>query len=194
MDSQASMVVLEGEKVLLRPLEPGDYRTVHRWRTDPSLLYLWSHSRRLIGFGEFDAEISRLLKTSVDMWMMMVSKADSQSVGFVYNYDTSIIDGYTFLTMFVAPDLHSRGLGTAAGALFIDYLMSYFPLRKVYADIYEFNTHSLAFVKAHNFAEEGHFPSHRFFGGEYHGLYRFALYRDCWYQNRPAYVQRGLLP
>ena len=180
MSNNISGISLSGKQVTLRPIERTDYRVLYSWRVDPCWLYLWSNSRRLVTYEEFIANVEKSWQTNIDMWMLVISKDTESPVGFVYNYDTNIIDGHTFLTMFVAPDSRSQGIGRETGALFVNYLMGYFPFKKLYADVYEFNNVSQLFISNYGFVKEGFFPQHRYFLGGYHGMYRLALYREKW--------------
>jgi RimJ/RimL family protein N-acetyltransferase len=169
-----------GKQVVLRPLIEPDYLTLFSWRNDAEWLYLWSHPRRLVSYVEFVSTLEKSLHTDVDIWLLIIEKESKEPLGFVYSYDTKTWDCHTFLTMFIASPFRGKSVGLEAGALFIQYLMDYFPLKKVYADVFEFNSISQSFVKDYGFVEEGYFPSHRYYQGKFWGMYRLALYREKW--------------
>jgi len=143
-------------------------------------LYLWSHPRRLVSFNEYANTLEKSLQKDVDIWLMIMSKENNEPIGFVYSYDTRPWDKHTFLTMFLTPTSRGKNFGLEAGAFFVQYLMDYFPLEKIYADVFEFNPISQSFVKNYGFVQEGFFPQHRYHQGKFWGMYRLALYREKW--------------
>lgn len=178
--------LLEGSQVLLRPIVETDYRTLFEWRTDTEWLYLWSHPRRLISFAEYVTTLERSLHGDIDVWLMMIAKDGSKPIGFVYTYDTSTWDSFTYVVMFVTPEARGKHRGLEGGALFVRYLMDYFPFRKLYADVFEFNHVSQTFITHYGFEEEGTFPAHRYYQGQYWSMLRLALYREKWEAIRPT--------
>jgi RimJ/RimL family protein N-acetyltransferase len=173
-------ISLTGNQVLLRPLTQQDFQALYEWRNDPEWLYLWSHPRRLVAYTEFVSNLEKSLRSEVDIWLLIISRETAQPIGFVYSYDTNAWDSFTFICMFLSPLARGNGAGKESGALFVRYLMDYFPLRKIYSDIFDFNLISQGFVRDYGFVQEGYFPSHRFYQGKYWGMYRLALYRDNW--------------
>lgn len=173
-------ISIDGKQVVLRPLVGQDFQTLYQWRSDPEWLYLWSHPRRLVAYPEFVSSLEKSLRSEIDIWLLVVSKENNQPLGFIYSYDTSSWDGVTFICVFMSASVRGKGFGREAGALFVRYLMDYFPFRKIYADVFEFNAVSQNFVRDYGFTQEGYFPKHRYYQGEYWGMYRLALYRDKW--------------
>lgn len=177
---------MEGNQVRLRPIVEADYRTLFEWRADTEWLYLWSHPRRLVSYQEYVTTLERSLHADVDVWLMMIAKDNSKPIGFVYSYDTSTWDSFTFVVMFMTSNARGKHLGLEGGALFVRYLMDYFPFRKLYADVFEFNQISQTFITHYGFEQEGVFPAHRYYQGQYWTMLRLALYREKWEVIRPT--------
>lgn len=178
--SQQQLQAIKGSKIVLRPITESDYYILYSWRNDTESLYLWSHPRRLVSFPEYANSLEKSLHTDVNIWLVITEKDSEKPIGFVYSYDTKSWDGHTFLAMFISSEFRGKEYGLEAGALFVRYLMDYFPLKKIYADIFEFNPISQSFVTEYGFIEEGFFPSHRYYQGKYWGMRRLALYRESW--------------
>ena len=66
--------------------------------------------------------------------------------------------------------------------LFHDYLFQYYPIRKVYSNVFGYNQTSLDFLLSAGFVVEGELKQHRYYGGAYHSMFTLALYRDVFYQ------------
>ncbi len=169
-----------GSNVTLRPITSSDHAVIFNWRNDPESLYLWHQSRRLLSRSEFSVWMESSLSREIDVWLMAMSTDTQEPLGFVYNYDTNPFDAFSFICVYIAPGSRGRNIGKEAGALYLRYLMNYFPFRKIYADVFEFNKVSTTFVTDYGFVQEGYFPGHRYYQGQYWGMFRLALYRERW--------------
>jgi hypothetical protein len=72
-----------------------------------------------------------------------------------------------------------------AGLIFFDLLFKYFPLRKVYADVFEYNVDSYNILTKHGgFREEARLPQHIWYEDRYWAVIKLALYREDYYEGR----------
>jgi RimJ/RimL family protein N-acetyltransferase len=111
----------------------------------------------------------------------------------VFSHDTSPNDGYAFVSVYIVPEKRKRGLGLEAAVVFIEYILRLFSFRKLYFDIYEFNSASLAIATRYA-KQEGYFPEHGWFYDRWWALYRFAVYRRDWDNNRLRRLLQKSLP
>jgi len=112
--------------------------------------------------------------------MLAMERCTGQAIGLVYSFDVSLVNGYASLCIYLDPSHTGKGLGVEAGYLFVNYLMTYYPFRKLYTDIYGYNEHSLHVAAKIGFVIEGTLRAHRWFDGRYWDLHKLALYRDAW--------------
>lgn len=173
-----SGVTLRGRWVALRPVQREDLPLLYQWRIDPQSLYLWSALRRLPSFDEFVQEMEQLA-TSTN-YFVAEDALSSRLIGFVYAYNSSAIDGFAFFSLFIVEEFRSRLRGAEVGLLFLNYMFTYYNLRKMYAEVYEFNDMSRRTLTTAGFRQEGHCPGHLLYDSRYWALDRFALYRDDW--------------
>ncbi|MDW8319624.1 MAG: GNAT family protein [Anaerolineae bacterium] len=177
---------LAGQRLLLRPVTPEDYPVLHRWETDVATLYLWQPQTALLGYEEF-VERRRSGNQGLHVQLLVTEREGGQPVGTVFSFDVSLVNGYGSLGIYLEPGCVGRGLGVEAGYLFVGYLMAYYPLRKLYTDIYAYNERSLRLADRLGFVVEGTLRAHRWFDHRYWDLYKLALYREAWERFRAAY-------
>ncbi|MBI1925137.1 GNAT family N-acetyltransferase [Candidatus Poribacteria bacterium] len=176
---------LRGKGFSLRTVSQDHLAHLHKWDSDITSLYLWTGRRNPlseIGYREFVASRAK-------EGHFLIIHRDEIPVGFIYSYDLNLTDGFLFITIFMDPSSRGKGFGAKAGILFADYLFAYYPMRKIYCDVFDYNHESLSAIRKAGFEVEGAFKEHRFYGGTYHTLYRFALYREVFYKRF-----RNLLP
>ena len=116
-----------------------------------------------------------------DFYMVRLASAGDMSettIGYVHNYDFSLIDGHCKLSVYIQPAYRQTGLGGIAAALFMQRLFAEYPLRKLYSAIYEYNAESLRSNLAAGFQEEGVLRDYRYYNGAYHDLYYLSITRE----------------
>jgi RimJ/RimL family protein N-acetyltransferase len=171
-------VRLSGRWAELRAPRQGDLECIYRWRSDAESLYLWSALRKIPSYEEFLEEFSQLVRTT--NYFVIESKALNCPIGFVYGYNASPVDGFAFIAQFTEPRFRRKRVAVEATLLFIRYMFTYFNLRKLYADVYEFNELAYRSLQNGGFQEQSVTPDHVWYGGHYWGLRRLAMYRADW--------------
>lgn len=167
-----------GNWTYLRPVDRDDYPVLHAWRSDLDTLHLWSSIRRLVTLEEFVHEFEGMVRTTHTL--MAVERQSEKAIGFVQAYGLDPIHRYALLLMFVEPAAWSRGYAIEVGLLFTRHLFYDFGLRKLYADIYEYNQPSIQLVRKLGFVEEGRRRHHAWYNDRYWDMLLFALYREEW--------------
>lgn len=169
---------LTGARVSLRPISREDYPLMFAWRSDVGSLHLWSTQRRIISFEQFAAGMEQLLQECV--LFLITERTTGNAVGFVHTYGASPEDGFTHFLLFADEDVRGTGLVVEAAILFGEYLFTFFALRKLYAEVYEFNQFSIATLESAGFTREGVLREHLWFRDRYWDMYQYALYRKDW--------------
>jgi RimJ/RimL family protein N-acetyltransferase len=168
-----------GRSVLLRPMSRHDYGTMLSWRSDMLDLHVWSSSRRIPTLDEFSNEMDSLMRQTITL--MALDKNLGLPAGFVQAYNINQADGWCYFLTYLAPDYRRQRLGAEAALAFFDYLFRNFNLRKIYMDVYEFNSGFLSLATdISGFVEEGRFKSHVWYGDRFWDVVRLALYREAW--------------
>jgi RimJ/RimL family protein N-acetyltransferase len=181
LDTEVPPIAVNGRWINLRPVSSADYRSFLSWRTDVNELHVWTATRRLPTVEEFQEEIEKLLRQSITL--LVERREGREAIGFMQAYNLNAGEGWTFSLGYIQPR-YRRGHGAEAYAWFLDYLFGNFPLRKVYADVYEFNMASMKPLITGGFVEEGCFKEHAWFRDRFWDVFRLAMYRDAWNEFR----------
>lgn len=173
----------------LAPLKAKYTPLLYEWESDVSSLFLWTARKAVSSETEFNEALASRLRNYYHVFFM-IEDSREKPVGFIYSYDANLVDGFVFVTTFLEPSSRRNGLGAKAGVLFYDYIFSYYPLRKVYCDVFDYNKDSLDAMKNAGFEVEGTFKQHRFFKGTYHTMYRLSLYRKQFYERANPMLEK----
>lgn len=171
------MLRIEGRRISLSQFEPEDFCLVYQWRTSNHYFNLCALGRKVVNFETFVRRFRRLTESGDSVQLVIRRKKDNVKIGYVLSYDTNRADGYTFVTVYLAPGNEQVGYGVETTFLMLDYLFRNFGLYKIYTDVWEYNQSSVECLKGANLKLEGRFRGHRLVNGVRHDLLRFAIYR-----------------
>ncbi len=175
-------IAAEGPRVILRPVGVEDAALFAKWRSDLDQLPRWAGSRRVLSPAELAADFDRML--AGNMTLIAVSKRTLESFGFVQAYNFAPDLGWAYLLVYYDPGARTPATSLEATYLFGEYLFSAFPLRKLDAEIFEYNDDVLAQLARVGWKEEGRFREHIWYRDRYWALVRVALFREQWNQHR----------
>ena len=164
----------------LTPLQENDYPVLYQWFSDPTELHLWSRIRRLMSFAEFVEDVKRRMQ-----WGLVVIGRDGASQMpkvFLELYDMALGDGTAAFLIYLAEPQRNAGYGILATIEFLSYAFRSYPLRKIYAENYEFNEHAIALNLAGGFREVGRLKKHLWWRDRYWDQIRFAITRETFEQ------------
>lgn len=168
---------LESKRVRLRPYCENDMEILYKWRNRQDFISLFSRHRYEVTYEQFTLEHRRDSKRERHLQYIVERVRDDAPLGITYDYTYNSTDGFAFFGGYIATEYQKLGYGAIGAALFLRYLFSTFPIRKIYTEVAAYNTPSIRLMNGLGFEEEGKFVNHRYMFGEYHDLYRYALYR-----------------
>jgi RimJ/RimL family protein N-acetyltransferase len=178
--------VLEGRRVRLRPVTPGDYEWLYQLNSLPELAHRWRARPGSIN----PAQLGDFLWNNVHC-QFVVCRRDGRAVGLVVAYAADLPNRTVRFGIVLDPQYHAVGWPLEAGALFIDYLFDTGDFRKIYSEAIDYNlaTYKSA-LDLGILRMEGCLREHVYSAGAYRDWYTFAIYRDDWLgrreQGRPA--------
>ena len=180
-------VSIEGPRTLLRPAAWDDLELFYKWRSDIAELHLWSMLRRVTSLKEFEPEFDRLLAGNATF--VVVLKETGGEAGFVQAYGFNLEQGWASFMMYMDRACRAPGVTLEAGLLLMSYLFDSFPLRKLYAEVFEYNTESERILLRLGFVEEARLREHVWYRDRYWDHLRLALYREKWESQRSRYEE-----
>jgi RimJ/RimL family protein N-acetyltransferase len=172
---------ISGRWVRLRPVSRADYPTLFQWRADVDMVHLWNLSRRTVGYEEFIAEFEQSLRNS--LFMAIIDRETDRLIGYSQTYNASPWDRWVFAAVYVTEAYRGKAHFPETAMLAMDVFFKWFPLEKVYVEVYEF-AHWAHILPPLGFVEEGFTPNHFWHDGRYWGLTKYALYRERWPEAR----------
>ena len=179
-----SAISLDGHRVRLRPITRDDYGFLWECRSHPEIMHLWTQGSTMPSFEQYAQQLDATLAGHTLTLLIIELRTAPEPIGFIYAYDYNPFDKCVFWSVAVHPAYTNIGWGVEACWLFLNYLFTYFDLRKVCSDQYAFNQRSIRILLRSGAEEEGRFRAQRYYQGAYHDVIRLAGTRAQWEKTR----------
>lgn len=126
---------------------------------------------------DFDGWIQDNLKYFFHEFFIIESM-DNEFIGFIYSYESELKDRHCKMTVYITEKYRNTGIGAYVGLKFMDYLFINYPYRRLYCDVYEYNTQSLNSLLQCGLEEMGRMKEYQFYDGEYYDLVLLTISRE----------------
>lgn len=120
-------------------------------------------------------------------------------IGFAWEYRRDLVNGHSFFSLGLLPEVHGCGYGALAAGLFVDFLFRACRIDRVYAEVYEYNYQVLKALRKSlkrylgEPLAEGFIPRFKNWNGNQWDKRIFCLSRADWYTIRPSILRdRGI--
>ena len=143
----------------------------------------WLFTENLISVEDHFAWIEQLKNDKSQMCYIIINKED-QPLGAVNIKNIDKKNEIAELGFYKNQNINEKGLMTKSLSTAIDYSFDVLGLEKIYSEVFEGNTKSLAIHKRLLFLEEGFMRSHKIKGGRRIGVHLFGLLKDEWKINK----------
>lgn len=170
---------IKGRHIMLRMVDDCDLPFLSGMFRNISRRELWTDNRRIVMSDEFRESFRQDMRHFYHTFFVISTVEDPDTpVGFFYSYHYSPSDGYAYTTLAMDDECRLSGIAAEAGIIAYRYLFEKYPIRKLYAEIYEYNQASLSFIRRIGFEEEGFLKNHIYYQGRYYGKFIYALYPE----------------
>ncbi len=171
-------VCLNWKNISLIPYENKYYNFIFDCYQDFSARNLFTSDISIRTKKEFWNIFNNKINTYYHEFMIALNNNGNIPIGFINSFDYNSNDGYLNIAIFIEKKYRKTIFPLEIGLVFLNYLFSRYPIRKIYCTVYNYNTDSLNFLKKAGFSLEGELQKHKYFNGEYHNMKIFVLYRD----------------
>lgn len=170
---------LKGNNINLRSITPDDYKFLFEWHINTQNLHLWFVDRQIKLFEEFLDEFRRKFGRFFHTLFIIQCTESNKPLGMVYFYNANFVDKIVYICIYLDPQFTAQGTGRTAGYLACEYFFKTYGVRKIYAEVFEYNQPSLKIATRNGFMEEAQLKEYRWFDDRYWNLHILSLsYED----------------
>lgn len=172
-------------RVRLRPFEERDFAALYRAATSPEGGFRWRYrggtpSPDIFRAQLFDAVLAQYIVEGVE---------DGAAYGLVCAYNARLDNQTAYIAFLRSSERRGRGEMMEAMMLFIDHLFHGWNLRKLYAEVPEFNAKAMFDTDSRSLEVEGRLTDHEYHDGKWWDLLTIALRREAWMGEAPLWLQ-----
>ncbi len=175
-----------GRMVGIRPIAPSDLEFLYQCAVDSEVAYRWRFRGAIPDRNEFASSLTN----GVLVQFMVYSAVSLEPVGLVIAYNANLRDGYCYIAALTSSQYLESGLTIEGIKLLVDYLYLHWPLRKVYFESIEFNSHSYGSAFGGILVEEGRLSKHTFYDNQWWDLVTSTITREAWLELSSAFEGR----
>ena len=173
-------VFLDGPRIYLSPLDMDDLERFYKWYNDPRLrqFMLMPYPTTRTDEKEF---IEKMTKGKEDIVLSIIVKKGDRLIGNLGLHRINRVFRSAMLGIAIAdPGMASRGFGTEAIRLMLDYGFRTLNLHRIELFVHDFNARAIGAYKKLGFVEEGRKREAMYSGGRYHDEILMAVLRHEW--------------
>ena len=164
----------------MKPTEPNDYSWLYGLATSPETGVRW----RFRGTIPSPEQFVSLLWREVEVQFVLWGRADARRLGLVQLIRYANKDGHAGVSFILDPTAQKSGWAIEGMILFINYVFTTMPIRKLYFESLEFSVNDYSSAIGAFLQDEGTLREHEYFNEKFLDLHISALYRKTWLENR----------
>ena len=177
--------MLKGEKVLLRPVKRSDISHFLKWFNDPEVIQYLNMYLPMTEMAEekWIEDLATRGRAGTDAHFVIeaMDGDDNTPIGNIGLHGISTKDhGALFGIAIGEKDYWSKGYGTEATRLILNYGFQQLNLHRIWSAAFAFNERSIKLHMRVGFREEGRQREAMFKNGEFHDIVEFGILRDEW--------------
>lgn len=168
-----------GERINLRPQKREDAEFIAKYQQDPDVLDNYFMGHTLPPLKEFVERWYEHLAAQKEGYSFVIENKQGEFIGTCHSMWMNMRNGTTYIAIFIGhPDYRSKGYGTEAMRLFLNFLFQEVGIRKVKLNVFAFNKRAIRCYEKSGFRVEGISIKEIYRYGEYHDTLAMAITRD----------------
>lgn len=169
-----------GKKTYLRPIDADDIDQFVTWLNDEEVRQYLSIATPFNNIREREW-VDNLYKDNSNIILGIVVKESNKHIGNIGLHKISTINRHAELGIFIGDkDSWSKGYGTEAIKLIVDYGFNQLNLHRIYLEVLDFNKRAERSYEKAGFNKEGTNREHIFKNGKYCDLHIMSILRTEW--------------
>ncbi len=162
------MGILEGNLVLLRPIEKSDIEVLNRWKNDEEIYKYLGGGFQPISIDQQEKWLDSMIDLTGNNRRFMIETEEHHIIGMVGLYNINWIHRTCEIGMYIGEtDMHGKGYGSEACEIIEDYALRYLNLRKINLKVVGDNGLGREFWLKMGYKLIGTMTKERYINGEY---------------------------
>jgi RimJ/RimL family protein N-acetyltransferase len=170
--------MIEGERVLLRPIRADDLPVLRQWFDDAETMRFWGMPTPFVTEDQFDADLAGRFRRFDGAGYFVIELFDGTPIGRI---DFERLDHQArsaeVMILIGAAEGRGKGYGTDAMVALLRYLFHQRNLHRVSLSVIAWNERAIRSYQRAGFVVEGRLRDHLYFDGRYHDQLVMSILR-----------------
>ncbi len=168
-----------GKRIYLRPVLAEDIPFITVWINDPEITQFLKASYPIRPEDEKKWHDGLSDRSKKDVIFAIVLEATDELIGIMALHKIDHHHGTSTTGSFIGrKDLWSKGYGTEAKMLVLEYAFNTLGLRKICSSVYDFNQRSARCLEKCGYIREGHLKASKWRNGSFVDEYLYSVFRE----------------
>jgi len=172
---------LTWKNISLHPYEDSFFDFIYNCYQDYDSRFLFTNDFVIISRNEFWDYINRKISYDFHDFMIIQNNLTNLPIGFIYTYNYDKQNDFIYFSIYLDEKSRNSLTFAVAGMIFFNYIFKYYPIRKIYCSLFDYNTINKKIFKNAGFKFEGKLSEYRYYNRKYHDMNIFALFRQDFY-------------
>lgn len=175
--------MFSGERINLRPQRREDSELISKYQSEPDVSDNLSMGYSLGPTKDMVEHWYEHGMKNKDGFGFAIETKEGEYIGGCFSMWLNWKNGTTYLAIVIGhPDYRSKGYGTEAMKLFLNFLFNELGLRKVKLNVFDFNKRAIRSYEKSGFKIDGINKEELFRNGKYHDTYAMSITREEFYK------------
>lgn len=130
--------MIEGPRIVLRPVSPRDYAALYAIEADPTTAHTWRYRGTFPTPDRYEAALWQ----QTQQIMVVESRRTGQVIGYLQLHEVDLRAGHGWFSLYAGPQHRGSGLVMEGLMAFCEWVFDNWPLRWIYAHSLEQNVHA----------------------------------------------------
>lgn len=175
------------DSIEMRDISESDAQCVYGMYQNKSQLHLWSPNTEFDGFEKFKEMLNRRLAHRWDHGSVFIDKKTEKVIGFAYCYNANEFNNNACVCLYVDRPYIGQTYALQASYMYLNNLFIAFKYRKLYAEVYSYNSRCVRLLRRIGFSEEGCLREHQSWDGKYWDQLIFSITSEMFEVKRKHY-------
>lgn len=172
---------LSWKNITLIPYEESYFDFIYNCYQNYESRFLFTNDFVIISRNEFWDYIDKKASRDFHDFMIIRNDATNLPIGFIYTYNFDRQNDYIFFSIYLEEKSRNNINVAISGMIFFNYIFKYYPIRKIYCSVFDYNTISKKVLKNAGFQLEGNLKEYRYYNRAYHDMSIYSLFRKNFY-------------
>lgn len=173
--NSSSQLYTQTADLTLRHYDEADAIQLHEMSANSEVLHLWAPNSESMPFKKFKQKLERRIEHRWSHYLVIVRRSDNQIIGFAYCYNGVISSDLASVCICIEKPYMNSLICLRASYLYLAHLFVDHGYRKLYAEVFDYNTQCKNLLQKVGFEQEGQLKEHQIWKDQYWDLHIFSL-------------------